>query len=335
MPNRPLRLLEDSMNRFVFEVVSEGARRVMSVGEKGRQARPRQGSGRSYDPYVLQADRFTEEVLLERLSSRGLRAVVLSEEAGRVEMGLRGTEAGPQRGEADPRGMAVGPRGVAVGPRGRETGREGAGTDGKPEWYFVCDPLDGSSLYQRDLRAGWYVALAAIDADGRPRSTVMLDILNAVCYLADPTGSYRFPVTPGDFQPVEGQAEPLRVREPGRVPGLTLATYLMKPLYLFSAVERVEGLLRRADFIFPQGGPCGFAYVADNKVDAYLALNESLTEVYTGIDLALQAGAVVTDLQGNPPRFVPDVEHHYDLLCSRSRELHERLLTQLQQQRRD
>lgn len=306
MGNTLRRLLEDTMNRFVFEVVTEGARRLLNLGDQGRRALPREGSARSYDPYVLQADRLTEEVLLERLKGDltrdGTRALVLSEEAGRVE----------------------------VGPWGDGQGAEGRTRDEKPDWYFVCDPLDGSSLYQRDLRAGWYVALAAIDGQGRPRSTAMLDILNAIFYLADSTGSYRFDLAPGSFEPTDEPGQRLQVREPAPVPGLTLATYLMKPLYLFSAVERVESVLRQADFVFPQGGPCGFAYVADNKVDAYLALNESLTEVYTGIDFALQAGAIVTDLQGNPPRFVPDVEHHYDLLCSRNRELHEKLLTQLQ-----
>ncbi len=88
-------------------------------------------------------------------------------------------------------------------------------------------------------------------------------------------------------------------------------------------------LFERAKFILPNGGPNGFADVACGRIDTYFAWNEALTEVFSAIFIAERAGCVVTQWDGSPVRFRPDIHAVYSLVCSATPRLHEQVLQAL------
>ena len=214
-----------------------------------------------------------------------------------------------------------------------EMGRVDYG-NGRPDWYVVCDPFDGSTLFRRGIRSAWYIAIGILNASRQPVFTVILDYINQLQFSAGPGESYAAKLRPSDFTPqgpatrLQASAQPLDER-------WALAFYGMKPGHLRRAMSTLGPLLDRAEFILPNGGPAGFVHVAENSVDAYVALREPLTEVFTGFDIAVQAGAMVTDLAGNPPVFHDSVDHEYTLLCSRNAQVHETLLPEIAKRYRE
>jgi fructose-1,6-bisphosphatase/inositol monophosphatase family enzyme len=103
----------------------------------------------------------------------------------------------------------------------------------------------------------------------------------------------------------------------------------MKPPFLRAAVDRVGPLLRAAGFVLPNGGPPGLADIAAGRVDLYVGLRQGPTEIFSALALAEAAGATVTDLTGQPLRFVPDMAATSDVLCAATPALHREALQAL------
>jgi len=189
--------------------------------------------------------------------------------------------------------------------------------------YAVCDPFDGSALYRRRIRAFWFTALALYDGAGSPLSAAVGDIIAGKVEFSSPDGSF--------VAPVENLEQKLLLR-PNKTTKLSdayLATYLMKPHFLYPTVERFKPLFSAVKFILPNGGPCGFADVASGRCDIYLAVQQPMIEVFAGLPIALSTGCVVTDFEGNPVAFDPDINRRYDIVCSCTEELHQQVLALL------
>ena len=189
--------------------------------------------------------------------------------------------------------------------------------------YAVCDPFDGSALYRRRIRAFWFTALALYDGAGSPLSAAVGDIIAGKVEFSSPDGSFA--------APVENLEQKLLLR-PNKTTKLSdayLATYLMKPHFLYPTVERFKPLFSAVKFILPNGGPCGFADVASGRCDIYLAVQQPMIEVFAGLPIALSTGCVVTDFEGNPVAFDPDINRRYDIVCSCTEELHQQVLALL------
>ncbi len=189
--------------------------------------------------------------------------------------------------------------------------------------YAVCDPFDGSALYRRRIRAFWFTALALYNTAGSPLSAAVGDIIAGRVEFSSPDGSFTAPV-----ENLE-QKLPLRPNRTTELKDAYLATYLMKPHFLYPTVERFKPLFSAVKFILPNGGPCGFADVASGRCDIYLAVQQPMIEVFAGLPIALSAGCVVTDFEGNPIAFDPDINRRYDLFCSCTEELHQQVLAML------
>ncbi len=190
---------------------------------------------------------------------------------------------------------------------------------GKGEPVFVVvDPFDGSSLYRHGIRAFWYSAVGVLAADGRPLAAACLDLIHGTVEVA---GEGR-----GFTGRLEGtilrDAVPLRPSGVTRLAGARLEVYLMKPAFLRAALDRAGPLLRAAGFVLPNGGPPGLADVAAGRVDLYVGLGQGPTEIFSALALADAAGATVTDLAGQPLRFVPDLAATSDVLCAATPALH-------------
>ncbi len=198
-----------------------------------------------------------------------------------------------------------------------------AGSDARGELvYVIQDPFDGSLLYRRDIRAHWFTAVGIYGIDGTPRAAGVMDHITGEIVLADAAGAVRLP-RPG-ARPV-----PARPSTTTTLDGAFLETYLMKPVFLYPTASALRPLFERAKFILPNGGPNGFADVACGRIDTYFAWNEALTEVFSAIFIAERAGCVVTQWDGSPVRFRPDIHAVYSLVCSATPRLHEQVLQAL------
>jgi fructose-1,6-bisphosphatase/inositol monophosphatase family enzyme len=122
-----------------------------------RVVRGREAGYRSWDPEVIGVDTATERAVIGVLRRAGVQAVLLSEEAGAVELG-RGARAEGGRGEP-----------VCV----------------------VMDPFDGSLLYRRGIRAHWFTAIGIYGRGGEPQAAGITDHITGEVILADASGAVR------------------------------------------------------------------------------------------------------------------------------------------------
>lgn len=186
--------------------------------------------------------------------------------------------------------------------------------------FAVCDPFDGSALYRRRIRAFWFTALSLYDADGNPLAAAVGDPLNNLIEFSTQDGA--FVASVGNLD----RRLPLRPNTTKTLKDAYLASYLMKPHFLYPTVERYKPLLSQVKFVLPNGGPCGFADVASGRCDIYLAVQQPMIEVFAGLPIALKAGCIVTDFAGNPVPFDPDINRRYDVVCTCTPTLHEQVL---------
>jgi fructose-1,6-bisphosphatase/inositol monophosphatase family enzyme len=184
------------------------------------------------------------------------------------------------------------------------------------------DPFDGSLLYRRGIQAHWFSALGIYGQDGQPRAAGVTDHITGEIILADASGVLRAPRPAARPVPVQ----PART---ARLDGAFLETYLGKPPFLYATATALRPIFERAKFILGNGGPCGFADVACGRIDVYFAWHESLTEVFSAISIAEWAGCVVSQWDGSPIRFRPDIHAVYNLVCSANPRLHEQVLQAL------
>jgi len=200
-------------------------------------------------------------------------------------------------------------------PLGRPQGR------GEP-LYAVLDPFDGSLLYRRGIRAHWFTALGLYGQGGSPRATGVIDHINGEVVLADAAGVVRL-ARPG------ARPGPVRPARAERLDGAFLEAYMMKPAFLYPTATALRPVFERALGILPNGGPGGFVDVAVGRVDVYLAWQEALTEVFSGVYIAERAGCVVSGWDGAPVRFRPDIHALHSLVCSANPRLHGEVLRAL------
>lgn len=66
--------------------------------------------------------------------------------------------------------------------------------------------------------------------------------------------------------------------------------------------------------------------VAEGKIDCYFARQQPFVDIFSGIYIAQQAEAVVTDFDGNPVEFVPDEETVWDVVATTNEALHAEVL---------
>jgi len=202
------------------------------------------------------------------------------------------------------------------------TARSGVPSPATEPVYIVMDPFDGSLLYRRGIRAHWFTALGIYGRDGTPRASGIIDHTTAEITVADSAGAARVP-RPG------ARLVPLCPAATRTLDGAFLEAYMMKPSFLYATATALRPLIERAKFILPNGGPGGFADVAAGRIDVYLAWNEALTEVHSAAYIAERAGCVITNWDGSPLVFTPDIHAVHNLVCSANPTLHRDVLAAL------
>lgn len=272
--------------------VAAAMRRVRELAGRGTEVVQQRPAGyRTFDPEIIRADLAAEEAILDHLKRSGARAVVLTEEAGRVRL------------EGDPE---------------RSFG-------GIEDGYVVIDPFDGSALYRRQLPAFWYSCIGLYGSDGEPRAAAVADLLAGTIDFCNDQASYTGRLDGGALD----SSERLQPSEVTDLREAYLSIFVMKPDYMYPTVVKYMPLLRGCRYIFANGGPASFSDVAHGRLDVYIGVKEAATEVFTGLPIALRAGCPVTTFEGSPIRFHDDIDATYGFVCSANQRLHEQVLYHL------
>ena len=286
---------EGELTAFNLAVVAEALDIIKELNDQnvgGETVEQRIGEYKAWDPEIFRVDKDTEDRYIKRLEERGGPVVVLSEEAGRKDLN--------------------------------------AGAAGE-RLFAVCDPFDGSYLFKRGIPDFWYSSLALFDAGGRPVSCAVGDGVQRKIAFADARGAFiaevradglrhRFQLN-AEYRALMGRKDVTDLEN------ASIESYAMKPKkYLLPLVDEYRDLMAPFKFFLPNGGPYGFADVAEGKIDCYFARRQPHVDVFSGIYIAQQAGAVVTDFDGREVKFTDNVKTVHDVVASTNRTLHDKVL---------
>jgi len=290
---------DSELTAFNVAAVAEAMDTVSSL--KGTQAglktiQTREGDWKSWDPDVYGVDEATEGGYISRLKELGRPVIMLSEESERVEINLDAA--------------------------------------GEP-LYCVSDPFDGSWLFKRQLPLWWYSSLAFYTKDFAPKSTATGDVNEGLIAFADEGGAYLVRSEGDQLVDQKRLDEAYRRSLAGDPPkdlgGACIESYGLKPTkFLKPLLEKYGDLVYAFKMYYPNGGPFGFVDVATGQVDVYFALRQPYVDVFSGLDVAVKSGAVVTDFEGNPFKLQTDnCRTQYDVVASRNQQLHDLVLEKL------
>ncbi len=286
---------EGELTAFNLACVAEAMDAVKAMNDQNvgwEQVETRLEGFKSWDPDIFKVDKDAEAGYWKRLEQSGKRFVFLSEEAGRVDIN--------------------------------------PGSPGKPH-YVVCDPFDGSYLFKHGIPDFWYSSLAFYGPDMKPRSCAVGDCVARKIAFAGKQGAF---IADLEGNSLANKAKlDKRYREAlGRpdvveMEGASIESYAMKPKkFLIPLVDEYRELFLPFKFYLPNGGPYGFVDVAEGKIDCYFAPRQPYVDVFSGIHIAEQAGAVVSDFDGNPVKPSDDVETLWDVVATTNKDLHGQVL---------
>jgi len=290
---------DSELTAFNVAAVAEAMDAVRSLaGTKAglETIQTREGDWKSWDPDVFGVDEATEGGYIKRLKSRGQPIVMLSEEAERVEINLD--------------------------------------ADGE-QLYCVSDPFDGSWLFKRQLPLWWYSSLAFFRKDFTAASTATGDVNEDLIAFADESGAYLVTVKGNQLvdkrQLNEEYRQALAGDAPSDLGGACIESYALKPKkFLKPLLEQYGDLIMSFKMFYPNGGPFGFVDVATGQVDVYFASKQPYVDVFSGLDVAVKSGAVVSDFEGNPFKLqTDDCRTTYDVVVSRTQQIHDQVLAKI------
>jgi len=286
---------EGELTAFNLACVAEALDTIAELNEQnvgGETVEERLGEYKSWDPEIFKVDKDTEDGFRRRLEERGKPVILLSEEAGRVEI---------------------------------NTGAAGERV------YCVADPFDGSYLFKRGIPDFWYSSLAFYDGQFNPVSCCVGDGVHHTIAFANENGAFIADIE-GDrlvhrFQLNKEYREMMGRKDVTDLEKASIESYAMKPKkYCLPLVDEYREVLEPFKFFLPNGGPYAYADVAEGKIDCYFARRQPFVDNFSGVFVAMQAGCVVTDFDGNPVRASDNVKSVQDILASTNETLHNKVL---------
>jgi fructose-1,6-bisphosphatase/inositol monophosphatase family enzyme len=290
---------ESELTAFNVAAVAEAMDTVRALqGTKAglETIQTREGDWKSWDPDVYGVDEATEGGYIRRLKGLGRPVIMLSEESDRVEINLD--------------------------------------AEGEP-LYCVSDPFDGSWLFKRQLPLWWYSSLAFFAKDFTPMSTATGDVNENLIAYANEGGAYLITSEGSQLTNKVPLDEEYRQRLAGDAPtdlgGACIESYGLKPKkFLKPLLEQYGDLIYAFKMYYPNGGPFGFVDVATGQVDVYFALAQPYVDVFSGLDVAVKSGALVTDFDGNPFSLkTDDCRTQHNVIASRNQRIHDLVLEKL------
>jgi fructose-1,6-bisphosphatase/inositol monophosphatase family enzyme len=256
----------------------------------GETVEKRLGEYKNWDPDIFKVDKDTEDGFRKRLEERGKTVVLLSEEAGRVEIGSGKPE---HFVVADPfDGSWLFKRGI-------------------PDFWY-----SSLSFFDPDFNA-----VCCAVGDAVPRNIAYADESGA--YLGKLEGDELVHTVKLDKEYREKMGRP-DVTDPAKA---GIESYAMKPKkFLMPLVDKYRAVLEPFKFFLPNGGPYGFVDVAEGKIDTYFAPRQPFVDIFSGVMVAEKAGAIVTDFEGKPVRCSDNVKSVYDVVATSNQKLHDWML---------
>lgn len=291
---------KDEILAFNLAMVSEGLEIVKNLSDKNigwEEVEKRLGEYKSWDPDILKVDKDTENTYRKRLQDWGKPVVLLSEEAGRVEI---------------------------------NTDKPG------DVFYVVCDPFDGSYLFKHGIKDFWYSSIAFYDRNFNPVCCCVGDCVSGRIAYACQDGAFLADIENARIIK-EVKLDKKYRQQMGRhdvtdMDGASIESYAMKPKkFLIPLVDKYRELLLPFKFFLPNGGPYGFVDVAEGKIDVYFAMKQPFVDVFSGIFIAQQAEIIVTDFNGNSVHCSDNVKTVLDVVVSTNIELHQKVLKKIRE----
>ena len=287
---------DTELTAYNVAAVAEAMDSVWSL--KGTEAglatiQTREGDWKNWDPDVYGVDEATEGGYIKRLKALDRPIVMLSEESERVEISLDGSQ---------------------------------------DVLYCVSDPFDGSWLFKRQLPLWWYSSLAFFAKDFSPVSTATGDVNQNLIAFADDSGAYLVRVDGDQLVDKTRLDETYRQAIAGDpvadLGGACIESYALKPKKFLKPLLEVYGdLIYSFKMFYPNGGPFGFVDVAMGQVDVYFALKQPYVDIFSGLDVAVKAGCVVTDFEGKPFALqTDDCKTTWNVIASRNQRIHDLVL---------
>jgi fructose-1,6-bisphosphatase/inositol monophosphatase family enzyme len=197
--------------------------------------------------------------------------------------------------------------------------------------YCVCDPFDGSYLFKRGIPDFWYSSLAFYSEDFTPACCAVGDGVQRKIAFANGGGAFIADLVGGRLEhrfKLDAKYRQTMGRvSPTDLDGASIESYALKPTkFLLPLVDQYRELLKPFKFFLPNGGPYGFADVAEGKVDCYFAPRQPFVDIFSGIHIAEAAGVTVTDFDGRAVACGDDSETLHDVVASGNPALHEKVL---------
>ena len=286
------------LSAFNLACVAESLDKIRELAEEnvgGETVEVRLGEYKSWDPEIFKVDKDCEDLYTKRLEGRGKPVVLLSEEVGRIELN--------------------------------------SGAEGEKQ-YCVSDPFDGSYLFKRGIPDFWYSSLAFFSDGFDPVCCAVGDGWNGTVTFANDKGAFVAKVEGGKlvhmFKLDAEYRETMGRKHAKELDGASVESYAMKPKkFLFPLIDKYRAFMEPFKFFLPNGGPFGFADVAEGKIDVYFAPKQPFVDIFSGLQVALGAGCPVTDFDGNAIRCSDNVKQVLDVVCSTNEELHEKVLKKI------
>ena len=291
---------EGELVGFNLTCVAEALDTISTLKEQnigGEVVEQRLGEYKNWDPEIFKVDKDCEDGFCERLEQRGLKVVLLSEEAGRVEINMD--------------------------------------TEGDP-FYCVADPFDGSYLFKRGIEDFWYSSLAFYDKDFNPISACVGDAVPRRIAFMNGKEAFITGFKDGQlvnkFKLNKEYRERMGRADVTELAPASIESYAMKPKkFLFPLVDKYRTVFEPFKFFLPNGGPYGFVDVAEGKIDCYFATRQPYVDVFSGIAIAEVAECVVTDFDGNKVKPDDNVKTVHDVVATTNETLHSKVLDLIKQ----
>jgi fructose-1,6-bisphosphatase/inositol monophosphatase family enzyme len=263
--------------------------------------RTREGEYKSWDAEIFGVDEAAEGAYITRLKESAHPVVLLSEEAGRVDL------------------------------------TEGKLGD---KLYGISDPFDGSWLYKRGLPFMQYSSLALYDSEFNALTSVTGDVFNKDVAFANTNGAFMARLSGDQLESVEKLDEEYRRKRHGEpaagIADACVESYLLKPAkFMLPLIDEYRPVIDAFKMLHPNGGPYAFAEAAAGQIDVYFARQQPYVDIFSGIQLAQQSGLIITDFDGNNiPKPTEDHETVFDVLVSRTQVLHDQTLAKIAESRK-
>lgn len=182
--------------------------------------------------------------------------------------------------------------------------------DGEFDFYAVCDPFDGTTLYKNGIPHMWYSAIAFFGKDCKPICAGVSEIMADRIYITKNGRSHVKYLDNGEERELKPSEKKSLDDE------IVFASFALKPRRMEGFIEKIHPVIKSSAkpkaLVYLNGGPALFAYLAGGNIDAYFIENEPRLEIDSGFQLALNAGCCVSQIKSDgslePYNFAPGTQ---------------------------